>query len=49
MAQSRIFYLSELLEQILHILAIDKSLYLTLFFLDYGTDALPLFYENASS
>ena len=31
MAQSSIFYLPELLEQILHFLAIDKSLYLTLF------------------
>ena len=31
MTQSSIFYLSELLEQILHFLAIDKSLYLVLF------------------
>jgi len=31
MAQSSIFYLPELLEQILHFLAIDKSLYLALF------------------
>ena len=31
MAQSSIFYLPELLEQILHFLAIDKSLYPTLF------------------
>src|SRR5436853_2880046 len=31
MAQSSIFYLPELLEQILHILAIDKSLYPTLY------------------
>ena len=31
MAQSSIFYLPELLEQILHFLAIDKSLYPTLY------------------
>src|SRR2546429_4080281 len=31
MAQSSIFYLPELLEQILHFLAIDKSLYSTLY------------------
>src|SRR5688572_5520220 len=31
MAQSRIFIIPELLEQILHVLAIDKSLYLTLY------------------
>src|SRR6266542_2384244 len=31
MTQSSIFYLPELLEHILHFLAIDKSLYLTLF------------------
>ena len=31
MTQSSIFYLPELLEQILHFLAIDKSLYLTLY------------------
>ena len=31
MAQSIIFYLPELLEQILHFLAVDKSLYPTLF------------------
>ena len=31
MVQSRIFYLPELLEQILHFLAIDKSLYPALF------------------
>ena len=44
MAQSRIFIIPELLEQILHFLAIDKSVYPTLFVsrLWYKCDALIL-------
>ncbi|PKK55700.1 hypothetical protein RhiirC2_494465 [Rhizophagus irregularis] len=52
MAHTSIFNIQELLEHILHFLAVDKSLYPTLslyLFPDCGTDAVLLFCGNASS
>ena len=49
MAQSSIFYLPELLEQILHFLVIDKSLHLLYLLAGFGTDVVPLSYGGVLS
>ena len=49
MAHTSVFNIQELLEHILHFLAVDKLLYLLYLFAGFSTDAILLFYGSVLS